>query len=104
MATKGSRRAPIKIVVLDVLKPHNPSIVEFGKLVCRNSSVLSVNNSVYAVDTKTESIKMTLEGNDINFDAVKKIIANAGAAIHSVDRVVLGKENILSLGEGISNK
>ena len=94
----GPRSAPIKIVVLDVLKPHNPSIVEFGRLVCRHPSVISVNNSVYAVDNKTESIKMTLEGKDINFDAVKKIIGDHGAAIHSVDRVVLGKEHIIEFG------
>jgi len=100
----GSRSAPVKIIVLDVLKPHNPSLVEFGKMVCRHSSVLSVNNSVYAVDNKTESVKMTIEGTDINFEAVKKIIADHGGAIHSIDRVVIGKEKIIGLGEGFSKK
>jgi hypothetical protein len=90
----GSRSAPVKIIVLDVLKPHNPNIVEFGKFVCRHSSVISVNNSVYAVDNKTESVKMTIEGNNINFEAVKQIIADHGGAIHSIDRVVLGKEKL----------
>jgi|TARA_Y100000034_G_scaffold136448_1_gene212977 hypothetical protein len=105
MAKKyGSRSAPVKIIVLDILKPHNPSIVEFGKFVCRQASVLSVNNSVYAVDNKTESVKMTIEGNNINFDAVKKIIMDNGGAIHSIDRVVLGKEKIIGLGEGITPK
>jgi len=102
--TKGSRSSPIKIVVLDVLKPHKPDIVEFGKIVCKHPSILSVNNSVYAVDNKTESVKITIEGSNINFEAVKKIIADHGAAIHSIDRVVLGKEKIIGLGEGITPK
>lgn len=97
----GPRSSPIKVVVLDVLKPHKPDIVEFGKVICRHSSVLSVNNSVYAVDEKTESVKITLEGNNINYDAVKKLISNNGGAIHSVDRVVLGKEEIVELGTGV---
>jgi len=97
----GPRSSPIKVVVLDVLKPHKPDIVEFGKAICKHPSIISVNNSVYAVDEKTESIKVTLEGKDIKYDDVKKIIANHGGAIHSVDRVVLGKEDIVDLGTGI---
>ncbi|MFH1450637.1 MAG: DUF211 domain-containing protein, partial [archaeon] len=37
-------------------------------------------------------------------DAVKKIISDNGAVIHSIDRVVVGKEKIVEIGEGIVSK
>lgn len=89
------KKSPVKIVVLDVLKPHDPNILELGKLLCSETSVLDANITVYAVDEKTESTKVTLGGKDINFDRVKDIIENHGAVIHSIDKVVVGKKEII---------
>ena len=83
---------PVKILVLDVLKPHKPSILDFGKIICSDKSVEAANISVYAVDEKTESVKLILEGNDIDYDKVKKLIEEQGGVIHSMDKVVLGKK------------
>ena len=90
-------RAPVKILVLDILKPHSPSILELGQIVCHEKSVDNGNLSVYAVDEKTESIKMTLEGKNINYVTVKDLIEEQGAVIHSMDRVVLGTSPIVDL-------
>jgi len=87
--------SPVKIIVLDVLKPHKPNILELGKVLCAEKSVDGVNISVYAVDEKTESLKMILEGGDVDFERVKSLLENNGAVIHSMDKVILGKRSIL---------
>jgi hypothetical protein len=44
------------------------------------------------VDQETESVKATIQGENIDYDAVEEVIRNFGAAIHSIDEVVVGKE------------
>jgi len=84
--------APVRLLVLDILKPHQPNILELGKIICKEPSVENANLSVYAVDEKTESVKMVLEGKNINFSHIKKLIEDQGAVIHSMDKVILGKK------------
>ncbi|MFH1834714.1 MAG: DUF211 domain-containing protein [Methanobacteriota archaeon] len=83
--------APVVFLVLDVLKPHKPSIVEFGKIL-HSKGVSGSSISVYAVDEKTESVKITLDGEGIDFDRIRSLIEDAGAVVHSIDRVVFGKK------------
>ncbi len=84
-------RVPVKILVLDVLKPHKPNILDFGKRICTEKSIEAATISVYAVDEKTESLKIVLEGRDIDFDKIKDILEDQGGVIHSMDKVVLGR-------------
>jgi len=92
---KKQSELPVRVVVLDVLKPHKPNILEFGKLICKGSSIENVNLSVYAVDEKTESVKIVIEGEDIDFQKIKEMIEHNGGVIHSMDRVILGKSKKL---------
>jgi hypothetical protein len=89
---KKKRNSPVRLLVLDVLKPHKPNIVELCKLMCSIDGVDSSDISVYAVDEKTESIKMIIEGYDINFENVRNAIEKKGAVVHSIDRTVVGSE------------
>ncbi len=81
----------IKRLVLDVLKPHSPTIVELSRKLSFVRGVLGVNCTLAEVDQETESVKITIEGNDISFDAVEDAIRESGAAIHSIDSVSTGK-------------
>lgn len=96
---KGKTESPVKVIVLDVLKPHKPSIVELGKAVCDSKTVVSANLSVYATDEKTESIKMIVEGSNIDFDIIERVIEDYGSVIHSIDKVIVGKEKVISVPE-----
>ena len=80
----------IKRLVLDVLKPHHPSVVEVTKRLAVVDGVSGVNCTVYEVDQETESIKITLEGPSINYDQILETIESVGAAVHSVDQVAAG--------------
>ncbi len=82
--------AGIKRIILDVLKPHEPSIIELAERLSSLEGISGVNISLEEVDAETDSIKITIEGNDIKYDLVKKEIDNCGASIHSIDGVSAG--------------
>ncbi|MFQ6060428.1 MAG: DUF211 domain-containing protein [Thermoplasmata archaeon] len=82
----------IKRLVLDVLKPHNPSIIELSKRLGNINGIVGVNCTLDEVDQDTESIKITIEGPSVNFPQVEKTIRECGAVIHSVDSVSAGKK------------
>ena len=80
----------IKRIILDVLKPHEPSIIELAQRLSSLEGISGVNISLEEVDAETDSIKITIEGNNISYDLVKKEIDNCGASIHSIDGVSAG--------------
>jgi hypothetical protein len=81
----------IRRLVLDTLKPHDPSIIELAQSLSELDGVEAVNISIYEMDRKVENAKITIEGGDIQFEAIMEIISENGAAVHSVDEVVAGK-------------
>jgi len=86
-----SRRSRmIRRLVLDVLKPHNPGIVELSKELSELDGVEGVNIVTYEIDQKVENVKIILGGTNINFENVKKKLESLGAVIHSVDEVAAG--------------
>jgi hypothetical protein len=87
----------IKRLVLDVLKPHHPSIVELSRKLSGIGGIIGVNCTIDEVDQDTESIKITIEGNSINYEKVEKVIKEFGAVIHSVDSVSTGKKLVDSV-------
>lgn len=99
MITAGGRMEKLRTVVLDVLKPHKPDIIDFGSAIEKEKTVKCLNLLVYAVDEKTESVKISLEGDNINLKSVKKVIEENGAVIHSIDRAVIGEKKIIQLPE-----
>ncbi len=81
----------VRRLVLDTLKPHEPSIIELAKSLSKLPGVEAVNISIYEIDRKVENAKITIEGSDISFEEASQIILEAGGAIHSIDEVVAGK-------------
>jgi hypothetical protein len=81
----------IRRLVLDTLKPYEPSIIELAGQLSDLHGVTAVNISIYEIDRKVENAKITIEGEDIDPDTVLDILAEMGGAVHSVDEVVAGK-------------
>jgi hypothetical protein len=94
---KGIGKQKLRVIEIDVLKPHKPNIVDLSKALCEIKSVETANISVYTIDEKTESIKATLEGENIDFDEVQKTIELYGAVIHSIDKVIAGKKKVIDV-------
>lgn len=78
--------------MLDVLKPHKPSIVNVAMKLSKAEGVSGVNCILSEVDQETENIKVIVEGPNIDFEEVSGILEEMGAVIHSVDGVVAGKK------------
>ncbi|MDD3985935.1 MAG: DUF211 domain-containing protein [Methanobacterium sp.] len=77
-------------IVLDILKPHEPIIPSFAKYLSEINGVDGVNMTLMEIDKETENIKVTIQGNDLDFDEISKAIKEYGGSIHSVDEVVAG--------------
>ncbi|MEM1775460.1 MAG: DUF211 domain-containing protein [Nitrososphaerota archaeon] len=82
-------------IVLDVLKTHTPSLIEFSNVISRVRGVSKVEAILVEVDAETDSIKLVIEGDGIDYEELEKTIKRLGAAIHSIDEVVVQriKEN-----------
>ena len=82
----------IKRLVLDVLKPHEPTNVEVASAIGDLQDVDGVNLSLYEVDQQTENVKITVEGTNVNYSLVLQTIENLGGVVHSVDEIIAGKK------------
>ena len=81
----------IRRLVLDVLKPMEPTIIEMAKTISLQSGVSAVNISIVEIDLKVENAKITIEGDDIGYEDIRDLITDMGGSIHSIDEVVAGK-------------
>ena len=77
----------IRRLLLDVLKPHAPNAVEFACALAAAAEGCRVRLTTTAVDAKTESLLVVVEGDDVPFDAVQHAIEQLGASLHSIDEV-----------------
>ena len=82
--------ANIRRLVLDTLKPHEPNIIALATELSNLEGVAAVNISIYELDRKVENAKITIEGEDIQFEQVTHAIEDMGGAVHSIDEVVAG--------------
>lgn len=81
----------LRRLVLDVLKPLEPSIVDLAQVLATLEGIEGVNISIYEIDHLVENAKITIEGPEISYEKVEKIIEENGGAIHSIDEVAAGK-------------
>ena len=85
----------LRRLVLDVLKPiKDPSIVDVALELSKVRGVEAVNITVNEVDVETLSLTIVIEGSDIDFEQVKSVLEEVGAAIHSIDQVVAGERMV----------
>ncbi len=78
-------------MVLDVLKPHYPLTLEYARALSELEVISGVNLSLYEVDQQTENVKITIEGDDLDYERIKEVIEELGAVIHSIDEIAAGR-------------
>ena len=84
----------IRLIVLDVLKPHHPSLIEITSSLSDLEGIDGADAAIIEIDKEVETVKITIAGEDINYAKVKEIIENMGASIHSIDKVSAGSKLI----------
>lgn len=93
MAQRPNGVAKVKYLVLDVLKPHQPNIVDLTReLVLKLPGVTKISTTIVEIDQNTESIKMEIYGDDIKVNEIKKILREYGASLHSIDAVTIEED------------
>ena len=88
----------IKNVIIDVLKPHEPSILVYAEKIASLKSVDAVSINVVEIDEHTESVEISVEGGALNFKVIQKVIEKLGGSVHSIDFVSAGSRLIPPAG------
>jgi len=91
----GRLNPVVKRLVLDVLKPHEPPIYELAAKLASLHGIDSVHVTLAEIDQSTESVKVAIDGSDIEIDRVKHCVEGLGAVVHSVDEVSVAKRTSL---------
>ncbi|MDD5172219.1 MAG: DUF211 domain-containing protein [Candidatus ainarchaeum sp.] len=81
----------IRRLVLDVMVPLNVPSSEVALKLSKLSGVDGVDLLVTEVEHRIEKAKITVEGENINLDAVRTLLDKAGASLQGVDRISCGK-------------
>jgi len=84
----------IRKIVLDVLKPHKPDIIEYSEKLSEIKRVSGVSIFLNEVDQETENIKVIIEGFNLDYRVIRKSIEEMAGSVHSVDAVYAGEEII----------
>lgn len=81
----------LRRIVLDVDKAkEQPTLLEIAEVIEKVPGVAGANIAVDDVDMETIGMQITVVGEKIEYDTLISVIENAGAALHSVDEVVVG--------------
>ena len=78
-------------IVLDILKPHKPSILELGAMLGKLKGIDHVSIILEEVDAETETIQATVEGSDVHYDRIVEAVQKNGGVVHSIDEVSVSK-------------
>jgi len=82
---------PIRRLALDVDKVvDRPDLISLARAIENVAGVEAVNVTVTEIDVETIGTDITVQGDDIDTDALFRAIERVGAVLHSVDEVVAG--------------
>ena len=77
---------------MDILKPHKPNCLDFGKAIAE-LGLYTVALTVIEKDDQTETVQAVITGNNIDFEGIQRVIADLGASLHSIDEVEVEGES-----------
>lgn len=81
----------VKRILLDAFKPRESSIIELSKAICSADGVEEVDVIVSEVDSKTETIKVTIRGQGMDYDKIAKVMERHGVSIKGVDEISVAR-------------
>ncbi len=83
---KGQLMVETTKLVLDVLKPLRPNILDFTQQLNTRLPGVEITVKVMGVDEKTQDITVTLQG-ELHYEVIEAELTALGASIHSIDEV-----------------
>jgi len=82
---------PVRRIVLDVLKPHEPDLIDFARRVGALDGVEGVRATMLEMDRDVQNVALVVEGDALEFDPIQETVEDVGASVHSVDEVACGE-------------
>ena len=81
----------IRQIMLDVDKAmERPTLIEIAQAIDSVSGVEGLSIVVDDIDTETVGLIITIEGENLDYDAIVLAIEKTGAAVHSLDQLLAG--------------
>lgn len=81
----------IRRLVMDVDKAiKRPDLLELAAAIDDAPGVTAFNITVGNIDIETVSMDITVEGDEIDVPRLVAMIEHTGAAVHSIDEIVVG--------------
>ena len=77
----------VKRLVIDALKPLETLKLDLTLALCSIDGVEEVILSVTEVNLKTETIRLLINGQDIDYERVQDILSNQGSTVRSIDEI-----------------
>jgi len=84
----------IRRLILDSLKPRETSIIELSRELCEVDGVEDVDITVTEVDVRTETIRLTIRGPNIDYDGLSKAMGKHGTTIRSIDEINVSRTKV----------
>ena len=85
----------IRRLQLDVDKAvHRPDLLELAEAIDSVPGVEALNITVTGIDIETVGTEVTVAGDNIDIRALTEAIEKSGAALHSIDEIVVGNRII----------
>jgi hypothetical protein len=81
----------IRRVLIEALKPRETTIVELSQAICSANGVEECDIVVTDVDVKTETIKLTVRGPNIQYDEISRVMQDYGTSIKGIDEISVSK-------------
>ena len=88
----------LRRLVLDVLKPHEPRIVPFTKSISEIEGVDGVTASLMEIDEDVRTVRIAVEGEDLDLETIEAAVSDLGGSVHSIDQVSYGTTVVEDLG------
>ncbi|MCS7102839.1 MAG: DUF211 domain-containing protein [Candidatus Korarchaeum sp.] len=89
---RRDKKTFIRKLVLDVVKPHDPDIIEIADAVSKLKGVKRVDIEVRDYDTNIERLKLVIEGDDLDEDDILELVRYYGGNVASIDGVTVESE------------
>ena len=80
----------IRRLVLDVLKPHEPSLVQFVERLSELDDVTGATGKLVEIEENVRTVRIAIEGEELDLDVIDAEIADLSGSIHSIDEVACG--------------
>ena len=81
----------IRRVLVEALKARDTSLVNLSQAICSVNGVEECDIVVTDVDAKTETIKLTVRGADIEYSGIMSVLQENGVSVKGVDEVNVSK-------------